>query len=78
MPVCQRLKKIKQPVMGKWTATCSLIWFFIPQGAYLPPEQKALEIAYKEHLQAHYGIVLQTLCLITNLPIQRFGKHADQ
>jgi radical SAM/Cys-rich protein len=47
---------------------------FNPQGATLPPEQRALEKAYKNHLQEHYGIVFNKLFAMTNLPIQRFGS----
>jgi len=46
---------------------------FNPQGATLPPEQQALEVAYKQYLHEHYGIVFNHLFAMTNLPIQRFG-----
>ena len=47
---------------------------FNPQGATLPPEQRGLELAYKQHLHAHYGIVFNHLFAMTNLPVQRFGS----
>jgi radical SAM/Cys-rich protein len=47
---------------------------FNPQGAALPPEQQALERAYKQYLHEHYGIVFNHLFAMTNLPIQRFGS----
>jgi radical SAM/Cys-rich protein len=47
---------------------------FNPQGASLPPPQQALEQAYKQHLNDHYGIVFNQLYALTNQPIQRFGS----
>jgi radical SAM/Cys-rich protein len=47
---------------------------FNPQGATLPPEQKALELSYKQHLKDQFGIVFNQLFALTNLPIQRFGS----
>lgn len=47
---------------------------FNPQGATLPPEQSALEQAYKQHLHAHFGILFNRLFALTNLPVQRFGS----
>jgi radical SAM/Cys-rich protein len=45
-----------------------------PQDAVLPPDQKNLEQAYKQHLQQNYGIVFNRLYAIANMPIQRFGS----
>jgi radical SAM/Cys-rich protein len=47
---------------------------FNPQGATLPPEQQALERAYKHHLQENFGIEFNHLFALTNLPVQRFGS----
>ena len=41
----------------------------------LAPNQQGLEIAYKEHLQEHFGIVFNNLFTITNLPIGRSKFH---
>lgn len=45
-----------------------------PQGASLPPEQKALEADYKRELLKHFGVVFNQLYALTNMPIQRFGS----
>ncbi|MFK8067605.1 MAG: arsenosugar biosynthesis radical SAM (seleno)protein ArsS [Gammaproteobacteria bacterium] len=45
-----------------------------PQGISLPPAQKELEIAYKQHLKQDYGINFNSLFTITNMPIKRFGS----
>ena len=45
-----------------------------PQGASLPPPQKALEQDYKRELDSHFGIRFNQLFALTNMPIQRFGS----
>lgn len=47
---------------------------FNPQGATLPPNQAALQAAYKRELSEHFGIVFNQLFAIANMPIQRFGS----
>jgi radical SAM/Cys-rich protein len=68
------LKKLNNLGYGQTDSELQLNLVFNPQGTNLPPEQKALEKSYKEHLQAHYGIVFNKLFALTNLPIQRFGS----
>jgi radical SAM/Cys-rich protein len=43
-----------------------------PGGPSLPPEQSALEAAYRKELGTHFGIRFTRLYTITNLPIGRF------
>lgn len=45
-----------------------------PQGPVLPPGQQGLEAAYKKELAEHFGIVFNSLFVIVNMPIQRFGS----
>lgn len=47
---------------------------FNPQEAALPPDQRLLEQAYKQHLESTYGIVFNRLFALANMPIQRFGS----
>ena len=68
------LKKLNNLGYGQVESDLQLNLVFNPQGSNLPPEQKALEKAYKEYLQANYGIVFNKLFAITNLPVQRFGS----
>jgi radical SAM/Cys-rich protein len=68
------LKKLNSLGFGQPDGELQLNLVFNPQGVNLPPEQNALEKAYKEHLQTHYGIVFNKLFALTNLPIQRFGS----
>lgn len=44
-----------------------------PNGAFLPPNQHALEQEYKTRLFDEHGIVFNQLYTITNMPISRFG-----
>ena len=44
-----------------------------PNGAFLPPNQQALEEEYKLRLAQDHGVRFHRLLTITNMPIQRFG-----
>jgi len=46
---------------------------FNPSGAFLPPDQEALEAKYKEELWTQFGIEFTSLFTITNMPIKRFA-----
>ncbi len=46
-----------------------------PQGTKLPPSQKELELAYRNHLRDKYNIYFNNLFTITNMPIKRFADH---
>ena len=43
-----------------------------PTGAFLPPQQQAVEADFKRELQSRHGIVFNSLYIITNMPISRF------
>lgn len=43
-----------------------------PVGAFLPPEQAAIEADFKRELKARYGIYFNNLFTITNMPIARY------
>lgn len=45
-----------------------------PGGAFLPPEQFAMEREYKSKLKNNFGIDFTHLYAITNNPVGRFGK----
>lgn len=44
-----------------------------PLGAFLPPDQKKLEMKYKEELLENFGIRFNELFTMTNMPIKRFA-----
>ena len=43
-----------------------------PTGAFLPPEQSAIEADFKRELKARFGITFNNLYTITNMPIARY------
>lgn len=43
-----------------------------PVGAFLPPDQSAIEKDFKREMKDRYGIVFNNLYTITNMPIARF------
>ena len=45
-----------------------------PNGAFLPPEQSALEADYRRLLGDNFGIVFNRLYALANMPIQRYGS----
>ena len=45
-----------------------------PQGAALPPTQDKLKQDYQRHLGERFGIAFNSLYVLTNMPIQRFGS----
>ena len=68
------LQKLNALGYGQADSGLQLHLVFNPQGPILPPDQQALELAYKSHLHEHFGIVFNQLFAITNLPVQRFGS----
>ncbi len=46
-----------------------------PSGAFLPPEQSALEADFKRRLKQRYNIEFNALFAITNLPISRYLEY---
>lgn len=57
---------------GKEGSGLILDLVYNPAGAFLPPDQAALEKEYKAELQKTYNIEFNNLFAITNLPISRF------
>ena len=43
-----------------------------PTGAFLPPEQTAIEADFRRELKARYDVLFNNLYTITNMPIARF------
>lgn len=48
---------------------------FNPGGPFLPPNQEALELDYKDRLAKDFGIHFHRLLTITNMPIGRFSEQ---
>ncbi|OIN86507.1 MAG: radical SAM protein [Alphaproteobacteria bacterium CG1_02_46_17] len=72
------LEKLNALGYGKPDSGLVLNLVYNPIGTHLPPEQKKLEAAYREHLQKHFGIVFNNLFTITNMPIKRFAHMLER
>lgn len=67
------LQKLNDLGYGKVGSGLKLHLVYNPIGAHLPPDQHALEFAYKKKLQDELGVVFNELFTITNMPIKRFA-----
>ncbi len=68
------LKQLNALGYGQGDGKRVLNLVYNPQGASLPPPQRALEADYKRELGEHFGIAFDHLFALTNMPIQRFGS----
>ena len=67
------LQKLNAAGYGKPGTGLTLNLVYNPLGPFLPPQQKALEAAYKEKLLETFDIHFNELFTITNLPVKRFA-----
>lgn len=68
------LKKLNALGYGRDGTGLVLNLVYNPNGAFLPPEQDALEADYKQLLGEQFGIVFNRLYALANMPIQRYGS----
>jgi len=66
------LKTLNELGYGEPESGLILNLVYNPVGAFLPPDQLAVEIDYKRELKNRYGIKFNNLFTITNMPISRF------
>ena len=71
------LQKLNKLGYGQVHNNRTLNLVFNPQGPTLPPEQSALESAYKKHLKEHFNIIFNQLFVVTNMPINRFRNGLE-
>ncbi len=70
----ESLRKLNALGYGRDGSGLLLNLIYNPVGAYLPPEQGAIEKQFKDELGKRYNITFNRLYVITNMPINRF-KH---
>jgi radical SAM/Cys-rich protein len=70
----EALKKLNKLGYGD---TLELNLVYNPGGAFLPPNQKDLEEAYKKNIMESHGIRFNNLFTIVNAPLGRFRKSLD-
>lgn len=73
----QAIKMLNELGYGK-DPELVLNFVFNPGGAFLPPEQNAIEKEYKAKLGAEHGIVFNHLFTITNNPTGRFAGFLNR
>jgi radical SAM/Cys-rich protein len=59
---------------GRGDEAARLDLVYNPLGAFLPPEQTALEAKYREELDRLFGIRFDHLLTLSNLPVKRFAE----
>ena len=69
------LKMLNAVGYGKEGSGLILDLVYNPSGAFLPPEQSALEADFKKKLKDRFDIVFNKLFAITNLPISRYLEY---
>ena len=67
------LRRLNALGYGRLESGLVLNLVYNPQGPSLPPPQAALEADYKRSLADNHGIVFNSLYVLANMPIQRFG-----
>lgn len=72
------LNRLNELGYGSPTGGLHLNLVYNPQGAHLPPPQRELEAAYRDHLQQHFGIHFNRLYALANMPIQRFAADLSR
>jgi len=67
------LRQLNDKGYGLENTNLGLDLVYNPLGAFLPPDQAALEAKYREELLEHFGIRFNSLFTMTNMPIKRFA-----
>ncbi|WP_226645454.1 arsenosugar biosynthesis radical SAM (seleno)protein ArsS [Microbulbifer variabilis] len=68
------LRMLNELGYGKQGSGLRLNLVYNPQGAFLPPEQSALEADYRRELRKQFNIEFNHLFALANMPIKRFGS----
>lgn len=68
------LRRLNELGYGAPDSGLELNLVYNPQGPVLPPAQTTLEQAYREHLDAAFGVRFNRLFTLANMPIKRFGS----
>jgi radical SAM/Cys-rich protein len=70
----EALKKLNALGYGKQGSGLVLNLMYNPVGPSLPPSQSTLEADYKRELERRAGVEFNSLYVLVNMPIQRFGS----
>eukprot|EP00287_Rhodomonas_sp_CCMP768_P032628 CAMPEP_0202853586 /NCGR_PEP_ID=MMETSP1389-20130828/90556_1 /ASSEMBLY_ACC=CAM_ASM_000865 /TAXON_ID=302021 /ORGANISM="Rhodomonas sp., Strain CCMP768" /LENGTH=373 /DNA_ID=CAMNT_0049532137 /DNA_START=69 /DNA_END=1190 /DNA_ORIENTATION=- len=69
----QGLLQLNQLGYGVEGSGLTLDLIYNPLGPFLPPEQSALEVKYRQQLADDFGIQFSNLFTLSNMPIKRFA-----
>ena len=68
----EAIRKLNNVGYGTEESDLILNLVYNPVGAFLPPEQSAIEADFKRELKTRYEIVFNNLYTITNMPVARY------
>lgn len=71
----QALKMLNEVGYGQPGSDLKLNLVYNPSGAFLPGDQKGLELEFKKKLRQDFGIEFNHLFCITNMPISRYLEY---
>ena len=66
------LRKLNELGYGQRDSGLGLNLVYNPTGAFLPPDQSAIEADFRRELSVRYGVEFNSLYTITNMPIGRY------
>ncbi|KAF1085524.1 Antilisterial bacteriocin subtilosin biosynthesis protein AlbA [Sporotomaculum syntrophicum] len=72
------LKHLNELGYGQAGSPLQLNLAYNPGGAFLPPDQQAIEADYHRELADRYGVVFNRLYTLTNMPLGRFLVFLQQ
>ena len=72
------LRQLNALGYGQIGGSLALHLVYNPTGAFLPPDQAAMETEYKRELWDRYGVCFDHLFTITNMPISRFRHFLER
>jgi radical SAM/Cys-rich protein len=74
----EALRRLNGVGYGQPDSGLRLNLMYNPAGAYLPPEQEALEALFRRELADRYGIHFHHLLTLLNMPIGRFKEFLER
>jgi radical SAM/Cys-rich protein len=74
----EALRRLNALGYGHAGSALRLDLVYNPLGPSLPPDQRSLELRYREELASRFGIEFQRLLVLANLPIARFAHDLER
>ncbi len=74
----EALRRLNRVGYGREDPDLELHLMYNPAGAYLPPEQGALEDRFQQELKRRYDIDFNRLYTLLNMPIGRFKEYLEK